>query len=74
MKDVLSRPKQKTAQLMVPEGAKVHMTLGGKRCYEPTLATTKPPAATTRSIYRLVPRTGLDCLTASKTGYPRNRF
>ena len=31
LKDVLNRPKRKTAQLMVPEGAKVHMTLGGKR-------------------------------------------
>ena len=31
LKDVLSRPKRKTAPLRVPEGAKVHMTLGGKR-------------------------------------------
>ena len=31
LQDVLSRPKRKTAQLMVPKGAKVHMTLGGKR-------------------------------------------
>ena len=31
LKDVLSCPKWKTAQLTVPEGAKVHMTLGGKR-------------------------------------------
>ena len=30
LKDVLGRPKRKTAQLMVPQGAKVHMTLGGK--------------------------------------------
>ena len=30
LKDVLSRPKWKSAQLMVPEGAKFHMTLGGK--------------------------------------------
>ena len=31
LKDVLNRPKRKTAQLMVPGGAKVYMTLGGKR-------------------------------------------
>ena len=31
LKDVLSCPKRKTAQLIVFEGAKVHITLGGKR-------------------------------------------
>ena len=30
LKDVLGPLKRKSAQLMVPEGAKVHMTLGGK--------------------------------------------
>ena len=30
LKDALGRPKRKTAQLLVPQGTKIHMTLGGK--------------------------------------------
>ena len=30
LKDVLGHPKRKTAQLLVPQGTKVHMILGGK--------------------------------------------
>ena len=31
LKNVLGRPKRKTAQLIVPQETKVHMPLGGKR-------------------------------------------
>ena len=31
LKNVLGRPKRKTAQLILPQGTKVHMRLGGKR-------------------------------------------
>ena len=30
LKDVLGHPKHKTAQHLVPQGTKVHITLGGK--------------------------------------------
>ena len=43
-------------------------------CNEPSLASTWTLNATTRSILSQVPRTGLDCLTASKTSYSKNRI
>ena len=42
-------------------------------CYEPSPASAWTLDATTCSILSLVPRTGLDCLTASKTSYSRIR-
>ena len=43
-------------------------------CYEPSPANTCTLDATTSRIPSLVPRSGLDCLTASKTGYPKIRI
>ena len=43
-------------------------------CNEPSPASAWTLDATPRSIFSLVPRTGLDCLTASKTSYSKNRI